>query len=335
MKYTKLTLLLALLLSAVYGSYYSGEYLEMGVSARNLAMGTSCSALDKTNTAFFANPAGLAYVKNKSLNLMYMDQFGLASYNYLGTSLPVSNQSSIAFNWVRYTVTNIPRRPDLFLEGNYTLEQRKHEVLTQKGTGYGYFSNYDDALFISFAKMNYYDLFLDWMFKNLRIQIPLGANVKILSKNLAGQKGYGIGADIGGRIRFTFGEITSNNLGDLSFGLTLQDFTNTFVYWETKHTDLIQPNIKTSVAFEQPFKFLNSMLAFTYEQNTRFDKNPRYGIEYNLAKLLAFRAGYNFNGINYGCGLYLKIFKVHTNVNYAFLNHVLGNSHRIGLALWF
>jgi len=335
MRVLKISLILVILFTHFYGGYYSGEFLEMGVSARNLAMGTSCSALDKTNTSFFSNPAGIAYVQNKSINMMYMDQFGLASYNYLGTSLPISDRTTIAFNWLRYTVSDIPRRPDLFLEGNYSLERRKSEILSKKGDYNEYFSNFDDALFISFAKMNKYDMFLDWMFKNLRIQIPIGANIKLLSKNLAGQKGFGIGADLGARIRFTFGEITSNNLGDLSFGITLQDITNTFVYWETKHTDLIQPNIKTSVAFEQPFKLLNSKLAMSFEQNTRFDKNPRYGVEYSLLRLLAFRAGYNYNGINYGCGLFLKVFKVHSNINYAFLNHDLGNSHRIGLAIWF
>ena len=335
MKILKITFIISIIIAHFYGGYYGGEFLEMGVSARNLAMGTSCGALDKTNTSFYSNPAGLAYVHNKSVNMMYMDQFGLASYNYLGISLPISDKSTIAFNWLRYTVTDIPIRPDLFLDGNYSLEQRKSEILTHKGEGYGYFSNFDDALFISFAKMHKYDLFLDYMFKNLRIQIPIGANIKVLSKNLAGQKGFGIGADLGARIRFTFGEITSNNLGDLSLGITLQDFTNTYIYWETKHTDLIQPNIKTSIAFEQPFKFLNSTVSMSYEINTRFDKNPRYGIEYNLLKLLALRAGYNYNGLNYGCGLYIKAFRVHSNINYAFLNHELGNSHRIGLAIWF
>jgi hypothetical protein len=335
MKIFKPILIIFLFFSNFYGGYYGGEFLELGVSARNLAMGTSCSALDKTNTSFFSNPAGLAYVKNKSINMMYMDQFGLAQYNYLGAALPVSGSSTIAFNWLRKNITNISRRPDLFLSGEYTEEQRKTEILTKKGTGYGSFSSFDDALYISFSKMFTYDMFLDWMFKNLRIQIPIGANIKMIHENVDNAHGYGIGADIGVRIRFTFGEITSNNLGDLSFGLTIQDFTNTAIYWNTKHLDKIQPNLKASIAFEQPLQFMNSILSFAYEKNTRFDKNSRFGVEYNLKRLIALRAGYNFNGINYGCGLYLKLFNIYSNLNYAFLNHDLGNSHRIGLAIWF
>ncbi len=316
------------------GGNYSGEFLENGVSSRNLAMGTSCGALDKTNTAFLSNPAGLAYLKDINLNLMYMDQFGLAQYNYLGTGFSIKENTVVAFNWVRYNVLDIPRRPDLFLSGDYTEEERKKEILANKGLGYGRFNNAENAFFISFARMMHYDMFLDWMFKNLRIQIPVGANLKMIQKRTDQAKAYGLGADVGFRIRFKFGEISSNNIGNVSFGLTLQDFTTTPVYWDTQHLDKIKPNIKTAFSFEQPFKFLESNLSLTVENNSRYKEKARFGAEYNIKNIIALRGGHNFNGFTYGCGLYFKFFNIYTNINYAFLNHEMGNCHRIGLALW-
>ncbi len=165
-KFIKCTFLIIIIFSVSYGGKYSGEFLELGVSAKNLAMGTSCSALDRSNTAFYSNPAGLAYINQTTANLMYMDQFGLAKYNYLGSSFSINNKSTFAINWIHFGVTDIPRRPDLFLSGIYTSEERRAEILSKKGTGYGFFSNTEDALFFSFAKMNYYDFFLSWMFNN-------------------------------------------------------------------------------------------------------------------------------------------------------------------------
>jgi len=335
MKFIKTTFLLIFIISLIYGGKYGGEFLELGVSAKNLAMGNSCSALDQSNTAFYSNPSGLAYVKQKNLGLMYMDQFGLAKYNYLGYSFPLDKRSVFAINWIHFGVTDIPRRPDLFLSGEYTSEERRAEIISKKGKGYGSFSNTEDALFFSFAKMNHYDFFLSWMFNNLRIQIPIGANIKLIRKHLDKAQAFGIGADLGARIRFHFGEIASNNLGHVSFGVTFQDFTGTNIYWDTKHLDKIKSNVKLSASFEQPIQLFESHLSFSYEYNTKYNDDKRYGVEYTLKHTLALRAGYNFNGLNYGCGLYFKFFHINTNIDYALLNHSFGNCHRIGVSLWF
>lgn len=335
MKLIKSTLLSMIMIVTLLGGNYSGEFLELGVSARNLAMGTSCSALDRSNTAFYSNPAGLAYVNQTNANMMYMDQFGLAKYNYIGTAFSIDKNTTLAINWIHFGVTDIPRRPDLFLSGEYTSEERKAEILSKQGTGYGSFSNSEDAIYFSFAKLQHYDVYLSWMFHNLKIQIPIGGNLKLIRKHLDDAHGYGIGADFGARINFSFGELFANKTGIISLGATLQDFTNTTIYWDTKHSDKFEPNLKLSAAYEQPIKRLDSQLIFSYEKNSRFHEKSRYGVEYNLKEKIALRAGYNFNGINYGCGLYLKIFGYATNLDYALLNHDLGNCHRIGLGLWF
>lgn len=334
MKLSKKTFWPILLIAHLFGGQYAGEFLELGVSAGNLAMGGSCGALDRSNTAFYANPAGLAYISQTNVNLMYMDQFGLAKYNYLGSARPISKTVTLAVNWIHFGVTDIPRRPDLFLSGEYTSEERRSEILIKKGKGYGSFTNSEDALYISLAKMNHYDVFLSWMYHNLRIRIPIGCNIKLIRKHLDTAHGYGIGADFGARINFSFGELMSTNAGMLSFGVTLQDFTKTNIYWDTNHLDTFKRNLKLSAAYERTVPYFQSHLSFTLEKNTRYDENYRFGLEYRLKNIIALRGGYNFNGLNYGCGINFKIMNIPINLDYALLNHDLGNCHRIGLGLW-
>ena len=119
------------------------------------------------------------------------------------------------------------------------------------------------------------------------------------------------------------------------FFLIQNPIKQTNIYWDTKQSDQFGINVKTSIAFEQPIKLFDSMLSMAVERNTRYDKEIRYGLEYKLKQILALRAGYNFNGLNYGCGLYFPLFNFKTNLNYALLNHDMGNCHRIGIALWF
>ncbi len=333
MKMSKIIITFFILVSLVFAGEYGDSFLNLGVSARNLAMGMSGGALDRTNTSFLSNPAGMAYVSSLNINMMYMDQFGLAQYNYLGGSIPVSKTSTISINWLHYGVSNIPRRPDYFLSGDYSPEKIREEILQHKGKGFGYFSDKEDALFISFSKMFTYDLFMEWMYKILRIEIPIGANVKMIKKQLDTSEAFGLGTDFGARIKFSFGQIANNKLGALSFGLTLQDFTTTHVYWNTEHLDEIPINMKSSVAFEQPISFLKSHIVVSAEKNTHYNKNIRYGLEYQFLNLLAFRAGVNEEQLNFGCGLNFKIFSLKTIIDYAFLRHDLGDCHRIGLAL--
>ncbi len=335
MKYLGVILILLLLFSDTFSGNYANDYLNLGVSARELAMGNSCGALNKTSNSFLSNPAGLAYENDNSVNLMYMDQYGLARLNYLGYSFGKASDYTLAVNWIRYSVIDIPRRPDLFLSGEHTEEARKREILKHRGTGFGYFSNVENNLYLSFARMFHYNIFLDWMFKNLSVKIPVGVNLKLLHKKLDQSQAYGLGADFGARCQFDFGELIGNGLGDISLGIMLKDMTETNIYWETQHLDKIPPTLETSIAFEQSLPVFDSILSLSLSRNNRYEKEINAGLEYSIKRVVAIRAGHNYNGFSGGCGLFFRLFNIQHNLNYAFHSHAIGNSHRIGILLWF
>jgi len=335
MKYF-VTILFVLVYSvAAFGGNYANGYMHLGVSTQELAMGNSCGALNKTSNSFLSNPAGIAYSNGNSLNLMYMDQYGFARFNYLGYSKSTGSDYTLAINWIRYSVIDIPRRPDLFLSGDYSPEERKAEILRNRGTGYGLFSNVENSMYISFARMFQANIFLDWLYKTLRIKIPVGANIKVLHKKLYDSQAYGLGADFGARCHFDFGVLSGNNLGDLSFGLMIRDITGTNIYWETQHMDKIEPMLEVSAAFDQPLAIFDSHVALSLSKNSRYKKEVNIGIEYSLKQVVALRAGHNYNGFSGGCGIFFKLFNMRNNINYAFNSHTMGNCHRIGLLLWF
>ena len=334
MKNKKLIICLLLFLSIVHAGKYGSAFLELGVSARDIAMGGSTGALDSSVTSFYSNPAGLAYVQSPSCGLLYMSQFGLASYNYVGAAFP-AGKLVCAANWLHYEVSNIPRRPDYFLSGNYTLEERRNEITSHQGKGFGTFNNYEDGLFFSIAGIKRFQVYLDRLYDYLKIEIPWGINIKTIRKKLDDSSAGGIGADIGGRIRFNFGRLTGlKKIGHLSFGLCARDFTGTNIYWSSKYKDKIPIDIRAALGFEQPVRIIDSGISVSVEHNSKYNE-IRYGAEYQFKNILYLRAGYDNLNTNYGCGINVKVFQILSRIDYAFLKHELGQCHRIGLALCF
>lgn len=83
-----LTLTLSLLLSSLLVSTssraekYAGEFLEIGVGGRGVAMGGAVTAHTGDALSFYWNPAGMAYVSGLHVSGMYADLWnGLANYS--------------------------------------------------------------------------------------------------------------------------------------------------------------------------------------------------------------------------------------------------------------
>ncbi len=74
-------------------------------------------------------------------------------------------------------------------------------------------------------------------------------------------------------------------------------------------------------------------MTFTMDANTRYGLEMNYGMEYNLGNLLSLRTGLQNSNFTAGAGLNVVFARGDSElsflIDYAFLSHELGNTHRI------
>ena len=69
---------------------YAGEFLQLGVGARSLALGGAAAAISDDVTAGYWNPAGLTAINYPTFGAMHEARFdNTVQYNYAAVALPL------------------------------------------------------------------------------------------------------------------------------------------------------------------------------------------------------------------------------------------------------
>jgi hypothetical protein len=311
---------------------YANAFLEIGCGARALAMGGAVTADISDGTAFYWNPAGLARIERVQLTGMYGPQFGtfkdpLATYHQIGIAIPLRGEAVIAANWIRLAVDEIPIYPEL--AGNSFYERFMNASLRPSGDPEGYFSDSENAFFVSFAKRNAFEWDMGWDFHRVRIEIPVGLNIKWISQEIGDYQASGLGVDVGGMFRIHLNDLFQiAQFGELSLGLNIQDVTRTTMSWNTKRRDTVPHNVRFGVAYRQPIRE-TMILTFCVDRESRWEKRDRFGFEFSGWNRLALRVGADSGRITAGAGFHFWCLFV----DYAFLSHELDVLHRVSLCL--
>ncbi|MCF7804820.1 MAG: hypothetical protein K9N46_04265 [Candidatus Marinimicrobia bacterium] len=304
---------------------------QLGISPRTSALGNASGVLVEDGTAFLANPANLAYVTETEFRGMYISQFGLADFNTLAITAPVSVNTVMSINWLRLSVDDIPLRPNL---NNLTLLAQRDSARVLQENGLGTFQDREDAVFISLAQMYRWDLDLGFRYFKLPVETPIGVNVKYLNREIHTVKGSGIGLDVSAAIKFSLSELLDVDwMGKLGNGLMIQDVTGTPVSWNTRSQDVMRPAILWSASYEQPIAWEESQLNFVYTRSTRYELGTGYGIEFIYRDVLGLQLGHARNQLTGGLSFHTLLYDFPLSIEYAFGSHNLGNTHRLGLSL--
>jgi hypothetical protein len=275
---------------------YSNEFLNIGVGARGLAMGSAQVASVYDGTAGYWNPAGLTGVKdNPSLNVMHAEYFsGIGKYDYASLALPMSNNKrTLAITAIRFGVDQIANT--LFLvdpDGNVN-----YDNVTE-------FSATDYAFIFSLAQK---------LKQSEKRNVQFGVNAKVIYRHVGTfAKAWGFGVDAGM-------QVFANKW---KFGIVGKDITTTFNSWSfnfterekqvlyltendipVKSTELTAPRLTAGAARNFKLSKKTSLLAeanldFTFDgqRNTVISSNivsvdPKLGIEANINNVLYLRAG--------------------------------------------
>lgn len=313
----------------VYAGKYAASFLELGIGARALGMGSAYSAISDDAYGFYWNPSGLAFLNNFQVASMYADLFNsFEQQNYLSAAMPVFGGVTVSAAWIRLSIDDIPRYKDFIPDE--AGRRLRGEAAQLTDTPIDFFSSTSDAFVISFAKYQRIMLDLGWQYFEFPLDFGYGMNFKIINESLDQNKGSGIGIDLGLMLKLELSNVFNDeSYGDLVFGLNVQDIAETKITWDTdsKRKDTVDRNFKFGFGFVQPLNFIASQLTFAYDFDTRYSGANHIGTELLYNSLLAVRLGSNDGNFTTGAGFYLWKLRF----DYAYQSHNLGNTHRVSV----
>lgn len=352
-------ILLSTLLMVVFGLFvfrfaradtkYGGAFLELGIGARAMALGGAYVSLANDGSAFYWNPAGSSTLLRQELFGMYASIFkSLSRHHHVGYTKPLSGGTAVSFNWIRLSVADIPR---------YNLDPQKlklgysnrvndestyaetwqdlknlNTVFTDDPLGYTSFVN--DAFFLTLAKNYKVNVDFGWQYFVLPVQIPIGVNLKFIRQSLFNQNASGLGFDVGGMLKFSFGDLFDDSrLGKFAFAYAMKDIWETKLTWNTasRHSDRIKRSWALGTSYLQPIPRIRGQVVFAYALESRYEKTNHFGIEYVYYERLAIRFGLDDQQFTAGIGIKVLFF----NFDYAYKGHELGGTHRISTSIKF
>ncbi|RMF57171.1 MAG: hypothetical protein D6748_11770, partial [Calditrichaeota bacterium] len=285
---------------------YAGAFLELGIGARGMAMGSAYVSVADDGSAFFWNPAGAATLVRAEASGMYASLFkSLVTHFHVGFTRPLYGAGAISFNWVRLSISDIPRYDSPLLDDpTSTYDTRVSEAgddplgawtqfaLTNAPLGYS--ESHDDALFITLAKLNKLNIDFGWQYFVIPVSIPIGFNLKLIRQSVFGNTGSGIGFDFGAMLKFGVDDLLDDSrLGKLSIGLAIKDIWNTKITWDTqsRHADQIKRSWQIGGSYLQPLPKISGQLLIAYSLNKKFESPHNLGVEYLYYNRLALRFG--------------------------------------------
>ncbi|MBD3377323.1 hypothetical protein GF406_20005 [candidate division KSB1 bacterium] len=339
MKIVKSELLFVLLTVAVFGTAvadtrYAGASLQLGIGARASALGGAGAGLYGQVNQYYYNPASLALLSRPGLSLMYAPTFGsvrdpMAQQHYAGFCLPLPGGGTLAVNWTRFSVDEIPLFPSL--SGAAFADRLNNRDLRPDGESMGTFHNIEDVFYFSFARNFNFLIPLGWLYVDLPVEMPIGLNFKVIRHRLHKASASGLGLDLGTMIKFSLGRLLDKkSLGELVLGYSAMDITNTPMVWDTRHEDRVRYSQRFGFSYEQPLWNPNYSINLHFNRYRKYEYENLLGLEFEFYGY-ALRLGRNENGLTAGTGLDLFKFQV----DYAFVDLGFDQAHRLSCSYSF
>lgn len=278
---------------------YVNEYLNIGVGGRGLAMGGAQTASSKDANSGYWNPAGLVHIEEDfQVAAMHAEYFaGNAKYDFASVALPAKDHKrAFGISFLRFATDDIPYTID-YIQPDGSFDESKLKSISAG----------DYAFLMSYAQKLK-------LFKNPEIQTSVGANAKIVYRNIGSMaNAWGAGVDLA----------IQSSYRRFLFGITAKDITTTYTTWSfnltekekqvfgqtgneipVKSYEIMNPrfNLGMGYNFIKPEKKvqllaeINADLTSDGKRNTLIKTNsisidPRLGVEAAYKKILFLRAG--------------------------------------------
>ena len=311
---------------------YTGDFLTNGVGGRALGLGGAYTGVADDVTAAYWNPAGIATLDdNVQISLMRAARrSGLGSFNYIGAINRVNPWLTLGASWIHAGLDDIPIYPP-FGPNIGPGERQNIAEYRPDFEPTGFLSDSENAYVITAAARIV--ISQEWWDNMGRDSQPpefmFGVNVKRLSQSLTLNSADGIGFDAGILIRVldTNAIFGAEGFGGFSVGLNVQDISETTLTWntESQRKESIPTNVKFGLSYHN--NAFSHRLVLAYEHETRYGGQNHFGLEYQLSKYLAVRAGLRDGDFTGGIGIHIDRFRL----DYALLTGNLVSTHFFSL----
>jgi hypothetical protein len=288
----------------------AGAFLNYGLSPRSLGMGKAfCAVADDAQAGYF-NPGGLFQLNAQEVILAHSQLYG-ARMEYVGYALPTRELGTFSVTLVNFGAEGIDAR-------TYRNDLQEDYAFAE------------NAFAVSYA-------FSPWSV------FGVGANLKMVTKNLAQYSGVGVGADLGMLLRAP---------GPLSFGLAVQNVLQPSVVL-ARVPDVYPRMVRLGGAVRlldgratiaadvaTPVVFDSDSAGWPTRKFTP-QLEPHGGVEIDLVPgVLIPRVGIDMNEVSVGLGVHRSWGKMGMGVDYAFLlhhrsNYRLSPTHKVGFMMTF
>lgn len=294
---------------------YAAEFLRVGAGARALGMGGAFLAVSDDATAGYWNPAGLNYLKNRSVLYMHSEeQRSQVHYDFLAVALPQGGdegqRSALGISLVRLGVDDIPVTPAIAdLRPGIDFEDGDGDPSTNLATENNGRWDPGERLFLSDFQLKSSNDFagLFSYSKDFSKKFTMGGSVKVLYRTLVGHTAWGAGLDLGG---------IYNVKPNVSLAIVARDLTSTLVSWDTGKREHVAPSLSVGGQLTHAFS-AQHVITFAADVRTDFigrrvDSNfgssslageLHGGIEYWYHNSLALRTGISGRDLTFGAGL--------------------------------
>jgi hypothetical protein len=316
-------------------SKYAADFLNIPVGAKPLSMGGAFTAMANDESAFYWNPAGVSLLPNMTFGFMYSSEFGglgssLAQFYHAGFTLPMES-TSIALNWVRLSVGDMRFGPDLT---NINITQERQRLVREYyGGNATMFSDNEDALVLSVARNNKFEIDWGWFYFKQIIEVPIGINFKYISQKI-GEYGSssGIGIDAGMMVKFSLGQfLLIPEIGKLGIGLNVTDLLDTKLNWSTERQHEIPRKFIGGLAYTHEIPSINLVATMTTDLDFSDKRKVRMGFDAVYRDQVSFRAGLDRSLFTTGAGFE---WQKKVKCDYSLLLHNdLGAVHRLSFGV--
>jgi hypothetical protein len=332
------------------GTKLAGEFLATGFGARALGMGGAFVSIADDASAVYWNPAGLIQLGRTQILLMHSERFGsLVDYNTFSLVRPLSRKKGrqaaggISVIWLRVSdiaFTSHLGEPDVdFIDTNSNGVWDPGERRLWRPDRVRWESDNEIATYLSYSR-------------RLGSRSAWGLNAKLIWKEIADITSLGFGLDLGLLYQVTH---------RWRFGLNLQDFTTTPLYWDgwyydagapdgkykvsTKET--IYPTLKAGTSYTIPMDAISGKLVFAVDCDFKFEGlsedeadfsvgeasgDLRLGAMYDYRQMLRLGVGMDRQKLSAGIGLMVAQF----GLDYAFWRDTeIDNTHRVSVSMSF
>ncbi|NQS97887.1 MAG: hypothetical protein HQ591_05490 [candidate division Zixibacteria bacterium] len=272
---------------------YAGAFLRMGLGAEAIAQGDAFTARASNGFAAYYNPAGIAFLEDRTLATSYSYMALDRSLNFVGLSFPLKPTAGVSIGWINAGVSEIDGRD---FNGNH----------------YGTLSFHQNAFTFAFANR-----FSQYVAAGIGVKILYDLFPNMLEDDKA-LKANGVGFDFGLLVKPVPG---------IQFGVQVRDI-NAKSGWDT--SEYWSEGLSKNDEFPTIFKAGVALLAledisaeYDLEISSKDAVEHHFGLEYAIIfkpeRSFALRTGYDHDTPTFGFGYSFAMGKFISRLNAAYI----------------